>query len=51
MKNIMSFGAGMLSSSAILLGMYAYLNKFTKKKVDNTINNMLDKVNNSNIMK
>ncbi len=51
MKGWMSFGFGILSAGAVGLGTYAIMNKSTKSKADKMINNMLDKVNNSNIMK
>lgn len=51
MKNVSSFTAGMLSAGAIGLACYSVMNKGTKKKADELLNNVMDKVNNSNVMK
>lgn len=51
MKGWMSFGLGVLMTGATCLGAYTIMNKNTKSKADKVINSMLDKVNNSNIMK
>lgn len=51
MKKMASFGMGMLSAGVVGLSMYAFMNKKTKSKADDLLNNVLDKVNNSNMMK
>lgn len=51
MKQMSSFTAGMLSAGAIGLACYSMMNKGTKRKADELLNNVMDKVNNSNMMK
>ena len=51
MKNLMSCGFGVLSTGAVGVAAYTLMNKKTKNNADKLINNVLDKVNNSNVMK
>ena len=51
MKGWKSFTAGMMSMAGIGIAAYTVMNKNTKSKADKMINNVLDKVNSSNMMK
>ena len=51
MKGWKSFGFGVLSAGVVGMATYALMNKKTKNNADKLINNVLDKVNKSSVMK
>lgn len=51
MKGWKSFGFGVLSAGLVGMATYTLMNKNTKKSADRLINNALDKVNASNMMR